>query len=159
MTPQEIQDFLRSTCQAAKTAGHIWPEFAACEAALESAWGKSELAIKAFNLFGRKQSMTFPVFSTIDLPTHEWQHGELVPTTAHWVKYPDYATCFQDRMALLRRLAPVTKDGQLLYPGYAAALGAPDGETFVLEVSKNWSTDPLRGQKVMSIYKAHQGQF
>lgn len=152
MTPDQIASFLTSTRDAAKQAGHIWPEYAACEAALESAWGKSELAIKGNNLFGRKQSTASPVYATIDLPTHEWQNGELVPVVAHWVKYPDLATCFQDRMTTLRRLAPV-------YPEYAAAMGAPDGETFVTEVSKRWSTDPDRGKKVLSIYNAHKGVF
>ncbi len=30
-------EFLAKACAAARAAGHVWPEFAACEAALESA--------------------------------------------------------------------------------------------------------------------------
>ncbi len=51
-----IQDeFLSKACAAARSAGHIFPEYAACEAALESGWGMSGLAQKANNLFGQKQ--------------------------------------------------------------------------------------------------------
>lgn len=160
MTPQQIQDFLVTTRDAAVKAQHVWPEYVACEAALESAWGTSELYLKANNAFGTKQSLKNPRFGTIDFPTHEWMHGELEPTMAHWINYPDLATCFQDRMALIRRLAPARdKNGQLLFPGYFDALGAPDGETFVMDVSRDWSSDPNRGAKVLQIYNAHKGVF
>ena len=152
MTPEEISSFLISTRDAAQLAAHIWPEYAACEAALESAWGTSQLTLEAFNLFGRKQSTKFPLYSTLDLPTHEWINSEMIEVMAHWVKYPDLQSCFQDRMATLRRLSPV-------YPEYAAALAAPDGETFIVEVSKKWSSDPSRGTKVLAIYSAHKGAF
>lgn len=152
MTPDQLSQFLTSTRDAAKTAGHVWPEYAACEAALESAWGTTQLYIKGNNVFGEKQSFSSPRFGTFDLPTHEFVHGALVEVVAHWISYPDLSTCFQDRMATLRRLAPV-------YVEYASALAAPDGETFVTEVSKKWSTDPLRAQKVLAIYAAHSGVF
>ena len=52
-----LQDsFLRQAAAAAHTAGHIFPAYAACEAALESTWGQSRLARQANNLFGQKQS-------------------------------------------------------------------------------------------------------
>src|ERR1700759_3756036 len=106
MTPNE---FLIAAFQAATQAKHIFPEYAACEAALESGWGKSDLCVMANNLFGRKQSQQ-PVFETINMPTHEWRHGEMVPTDAAWVKYPNWNACFDDRMALLRRLSVATDD-------------------------------------------------
>jgi flagellum-specific peptidoglycan hydrolase FlgJ len=150
------QEFLKAAFTAATLAKHIFPEYAACEAALESAWGKSGLAVKANNLFGRKQSKE-PVFETIDMPTHEYVHGEMVPTVAHWVKYPDWASCFDDRMALLRRLSVVTnEDGSLKFPEYLAALNADNGRDFVVNVSKKWSTDPERGTKVLEIYNNHK---
>ncbi|HZU08351.1 MAG TPA: glucosaminidase domain-containing protein, partial [Pseudacidobacterium sp.] len=54
MTMQET--FLQKAYQAAAAAGHIFPEYAACEAALESGWGLSHLATEANNLFGQKQA-------------------------------------------------------------------------------------------------------
>lgn len=156
MTPSE---FLIAAFQAATSAKHIFPEYAACEAALESAWGKSQLAIKGNNLFGRKQSAN-PVFETIDMPTHEYIHGEIVPVIAHWVKYQDWNECFDDRMALLRRLSVMTnEDGSLKFQEYLDALNSQDGESFVINVSKKWSTDPLRAHKVLEIYEAHKAVF
>lgn len=53
---QYQEEFLQQAASAARRAGHIFPEYAACEAALESAWGHSELAREANNLFGQKQA-------------------------------------------------------------------------------------------------------
>lgn len=144
----EPNDFLLKAFLAATVAKHIFPEYAACEAALESAWGKSQLVIQANNLFGRKQSLD-PVFETIDFTTKEFVHGQWITVQAHWVKYPDWASCFDDRMALMRRLSNL----------YGPALEATDGESFVRLVSEHWSTDPLRGEKVLSIYAAHKSAF
>lgn len=145
MTPNE---FLLAAFQAATQAKHIFPEYAACEAALESAWGKSELAIQGNNLFGRKQSI-HPVFETLDLPTKEYLNGTWVQVMAHWVKYPDWGACFDDRMALMRRMSNL----------YGPALESLDGESFVKLVSLHWSTDPLRADKVLSIHEAHKEVF
>src|SRR6185369_13692180 len=145
-------EFLQKAFKAAVKAKHIFPEHAACETALESAWGQSKLAVQANNLFGRKVSKDNH-FEFIEMPTHEWVHGEMVPVMAKWVKYPDWESCFDDRMALLRRLSVVTdSDGSLKFPEYLAALTATDGFTFVTEVSKRWSTDPKRADKVLQIY-------
>lgn len=145
--------FLRRCYAAALLAGHPWPEYAACEAALESAWGTSRLAVEANNLFGEKQHQQ-PIYETLDMMTHEVINGvsEFVP--AHWVKFPDWASCFNSRIATIRRLAD-----EYAHPGYMAALQATNGEDFVREVSKNWSTDPLRADKVIQIHNAHAQAF
>ena len=41
------------------------------------------------------------------------------------------------------------------YSHYKAALDAPDAQTYITEVSKTWSTDPLRAQKVLGIYQEY----
>jgi flagellum-specific peptidoglycan hydrolase FlgJ len=144
-TPQ--REFLdRATAEADK-ALHPFPQMAACEAALESNWGNSILARDASNLFGMKQHAHY-IFGTMNLPTREFENGEWIQVTAHWVKYPDWATCFRDRLSTLQRLSNA-------FPHYKAALDAPDAQTFVNEVSKTWSTDPKRAQKVISIYQEY----
>lgn len=143
MTPEQKQ-WVLSTADEAAAAKHIWPNMAACEAALESAFGESELALNGNNLFGTKQHV-HPEYGTLVLPTKEWLDGKWAPTTADWVKYPDVASCFVDRMTTLQRLAPV-------YPHYAAALQANDPQTYVTAVSQTWSTDPSRAAKVLEIY-------
>jgi flagellum-specific peptidoglycan hydrolase FlgJ len=151
------KQFLDKASQQAEAAGHIFPEMAACEAALESGYGTSGLAIADRNLFGMKQH-AHPIYGTHVLPTKEFvgidkdtdgvKDGWIV-VNANWITYPDYAACFTDRMNTLRRLAPV-------YPHYRNALVAPDPLTYVNEVSQTWSTDPKRAEKVSAIYQAYK---
>lgn len=147
------EDFLRKAVSAARAAGHIFPEYAACEAALESAWGQSRLATRANNLFGQKQSRTAPpTIQTMSLPTREYLHGTWVTINANWVSFPSWGACFQARMRLL-------KSASKTYPHYATALAATTGEEFIQQVSQTWSTDPARASKVLAIYAAHQACF
>jgi flagellum-specific peptidoglycan hydrolase FlgJ len=150
-TPQD--SFLRQASAAARAAAHIFPDYAACEAALESTWGQSRLAREANNLFGQKQSLDDAAgISTLSMPTQEFLHGRWLTVTAHWVRFADQAACFRARMALLRRL-------EHSYPAYARALAATTGEAFIEEVSRAWSTDPQRAQKVLAIHRQHSASF
>lgn len=155
-TPQDT--FLRQASAAARAAGHIFPDYAACEAALESTWGRSRLAREANNLFGQKQSAESienpgsEGVGTVALPTQEFLNGHWVTVIARWARFPDQAACFRARMALLRRL-------QHSYLAYARALAAPTGEVFIEEVSRAWSTDPQRAAKVLSIHRQHCAGF
>ena len=149
MTIQET--FLNKARSAAAKSGHIFPDFAACEAALESGWGQSKLAVEANNLFGQKQSHP-AVGASIAFPTKEYAHGAWMTVPASWIKFTDWQACFAGRMALLSRLARA-------YPPYAAALAARDGGSFVTLVSKRWSTDPSRAAKVLDVWKAHSLLF
>ena len=143
------EEFLSNACLAAEAAGHIFPVFAACEAALESAWGKSTLATQANNLFGQKQRQPpLPGSNTISLPTREFLNGRWVTVDADWVCFADWSECFHARMQLLQ-------SARDRHPHYAAALDAATGEEFVRMVSQTWSTDPSRASKVLSIYAAH----
>ncbi len=144
MTPEE---FLPKAAAAARAAGHIFPEHAACEAALESAWGGSALAVRANNLFGQKQAHP-PRGTSLSMPTHEFLHGAWVTVPAEWMIFADWQSCFAERMAVLQRLA-----GE--FPQYHAALAAQTGEQFVTAVSQRWSTDPQRAAKVLSVFHEH----
>jgi flagellum-specific peptidoglycan hydrolase FlgJ len=135
-----------ATAQAVK-ANHPFPQMAACEAALESSWGHSELAREDNNLFGTKQHQ-HAIYQTHNLPTREFLNGEWKVVDAAWIHYPDWASCFADRLATLQRLSNA-------YPHYAAALKATDAIGFVTEVSKTWSTDPARAAKCISIYQEY----
>ena len=145
------QQFLDNASQQAEIAPHIFPTMAACEAALESGYGTSGLAISDNNLFGMKQHK-HPVYGTHILPTKEFEGGEWIVVNAQWVSYPDQAACFTDRMATLQRLAP-----QAGFEHYARALAATDAATYIREVSAKWSTDPNRGAKVLAIHQSYVG--
>lgn len=143
MTPAQRLWVLDVTNQALE-AKHIYARMAACEAALESDYGTSALARLGFNLFGMKQH-THPIYGTLNLPTREFLNGEWTQITQAWVQYENIEECFADRMETLMRLRDV-------YPHYQAALVAPDPGVYIAEVSKTWSTDPNRAQKVLAIY-------
>lgn len=151
MVNQTQLDTLRTTYLEAKASGHVWPDFAACEVMVESAWGASGLYLHANNGFGEKQHHP-PIFETYPVPTKEYLKGLWVIVQAEFIKFPTLADCFTSRMNTLRRLAPV-------YPNYAAALAATTGEDFVTEVSKTWSTGPTRAQQVIEIRHSHPEAF
>lgn len=139
------RQFLERARAEAVKANHPFAAMAACEAALESNWGNSELAREGNNLFGMKQH-AHAVFGTMTLPTREFLHGEWKAVSANWVHYPDWRACFADRLATLERLSNA-------FPHYAAALHAEDAQTYISEVSKTWSTDPDRAKKVLDVYE------
>jgi len=145
-TVEQIQ-FLQHEYSKAQTANHIWPEIAACEAAVETAWGTSELYQRGCNVFGEKQH-TPPVFLTLTLPTKEFNAGHFVTVTADFIWFPTTTEAYISRMKTLRRLASE-------YPEYAAALAATTREDYIASVSKRWSTDPQRAATVLAIYRAH----
>lgn len=143
MTPSQRLWVLETTNQALE-AKHVYARMAACEAALESDYGTSALARLGFNLFGMKQH-THPIYGTLNLPTREFLNSEWTHVISHWVQYENVEECFADRMETLVRLRGV-------YPHYQAALTASDPAVYITEVSKTWSSDPARGQKVLEIY-------
>jgi flagellum-specific peptidoglycan hydrolase FlgJ len=139
--------FLTRAAAAARAAEHIFPEYAACEAALESGWGGSALALEANNLFGQKQPHP-PRGASLTLPTREYLHGAWTTVAAHWRMFPDWQACFAERMALLHGLAEQ-------WPHYREALSATTGEQFIEQVSLSWSTDPGRAAKVLAVSREH----
>lgn len=143
------KEFLDKATVAATQAAHPFPRMAAAEAALESGYGLSGLAQEDNNLFGMKQHI-HPLYGTQSLPTKEFEHGDWITVTAEWVKYPDWASCFFDRVHTLVNLSHG-------YLHYAAALQAPDAETYIREVSQSWSTDPARADKCLAIYNDYVG--
>lgn len=144
MTP-EAESFLLTAAAAAKAAAHPYPAIAACEAALESTWGKSRLAVEGNNLFGLKAPFGWLRTEALQIPTREFLQGKWVTVMALWKRYPTQAACFIDRLDTLRFLSKS-------YPFYAAALASPTPEEFITNVSRSWSTDPQRAAKVLSIY-------
>lgn len=140
------RSFFKRAVAAALEAGAPFAEFQACEAALESDWGTSLIARKANNLFGQKEGFTTDNLPIIDVGTDEIVHGHVAHLDhAQWPMFPDWKTCFEERMELLKRASV-----------YHDALAQCDGESFVREVSRHWATDPARADKVMITYRANR---
>jgi flagellum-specific peptidoglycan hydrolase FlgJ len=139
LSPAQVQ-FLKSAKQSAIEAYHIYPGAAAAEAALESAWGTSELA-KSNNLFGLKNPIGWkgPVVS---IPTREFISGHWVDDVpAVWPVFPDWAACMRERMYILKTR-----------PAYFPTIDSKTAEDYITLVSKVWATDPERGHVVTQIY-------
>lgn len=139
-------EWVKATAVAAQSAGHIFPEMAASEAGLESAYGQSLLYREGWNAFGMKQH-AHPIYGNLALPTKEFLGGDWTVVEAMWIKYPSLVECFTDRMATLNRLK-----GE--YLEYQEALDATDALAYVRAVSRRWSTDPDRAGKCVAIYEA-----
>jgi flagellum-specific peptidoglycan hydrolase FlgJ len=138
----------RATAEAVK-ANHPFPQMAACEAALESSWGHSEIAIEDNNLFGTKQHK-HPIYLTHNVPTREFEKGQWEVVDAAWIHYPDWHSCFADRLATLQRLSNAL-------PHYKAALEAQDPRSYAIQVSDSWSTDPGWECACCSMFQSESG--
>jgi uncharacterized FlgJ-related protein len=140
----EQTEFLNKGLAHAQLAHHPFPEYATCEAALESGWGKSRLAREANNLFGEHQH-TVPVYETYTL-----HPNDTVDPRSDWVKFPSWKESFESQLATIKRLSTDPR-----YPHYATALQATSGEVYVREVSIHWAQDTMRADKVLTIHRAH----
>lgn len=136
MIPQ--QTFLLAMRDAAKTANHIWPEYAACEAANATNYGASDAFTKANNIFGtraRASWMSNPNMlpkgiGVISLPAGtRIINGRTVVQMGDFARFDDPTAAFKYRMDTL--------DG--LQVTYYAALRAKSGEQYVIQVCALWN--------------------
>lgn len=146
LEPAQIQ-FAREMMIAAVKSGHIFPDYAAAEACLESGWGESKLCQRTKNVFGLKEPSDWQG-ALISMPTQEYLNGKWEEVPAKWPVFDTYSQAFEERMRILETRA-----------AYSEALKAASGEEFIDLVSQNWSTDPLRAHKVLETYKCHPDLF
>lgn len=112
------------------------------QAALESAWGRSQLSRQAHNYFGIKAHGGLP---SVEFPTHEFEGGRLVRVAARFARYESLEACFAGRDRLIARLS--------VYADARAVAGNP--EAFIRALARHWATDPKYADKLLAIYRAH----
>lgn len=95
MTPQSFIDLILPAAKASALRTKIPAGFTCMEAALESAWGASELTVKANNLFGVKADASWEG-PTLSLPTREYIGGKFVIVQAKWRAYPGWLASIED---------------------------------------------------------------
>ena len=135
-------DFIAAAAAVARAFSATPAGVAVAQAALESAWGNSQLARDAHNYFGIKAHGNLP---WIELPTHEAANGALVRTVARFAKYESMEACFADRDRILANVA-----------AYADARAcAHDPEAFIGALARHWVTDPRYAEKLLRIYHEH----
>lgn len=128
---------------AAASGSHYPVGVTVAQAALESAWGSSQLSQKANNYFGIKSHGDA---ESIELPTTEVMNGKTVKVSARFTAYPNVAACFADRDRIITQLACYQD----------ARANAADPELFARCLARHWATDPRYVEKVLKIYRDHK---
>lgn len=146
MTPV---DFIRAIGPAAQESAHlagIPASFTIAQAALESAWGESQLARQAFNLFGVKADRAWKG-NVLYMPTKEFLQGRWVTVTAAWRKYPDWLAAINDHARFFA-----------VNPRYRLAMtGKRTGEDFARQIAAaGYATDPRYADKLCRIIRRHR---
>lgn len=157
MTPQ--QDFLLAMRDAAKAAGHAFPEYAACEAANLTNYGASDTLAKAKNVFGvraraswRNANMLPKGIGIIALPIGtQIVNGRQITQMGDYARFTDATAAFKYRMDTLNSL-PTT---------YYAALKATTGEQFILQVAAQWNKLDVNSapEDTQNVYEFSDGWY
>ena len=139
-------EFLSSATAAARRCS-AWsglpPGITVAQAALESAWGHSQLARDAHNYFGIKAHGAHPF---ITLPTSEVVRGQSIRTAARFARYTSMDEGFADRDRLICTSSR-----------YAEACAcAHDPEAFARALAVPWATDPHYADKLLALWREHQ---
>ena len=135
--------FLRLAVPAAQAAQRkydIPASVTIAQAILESSnslgWGRSQLATEANNFFGIKATDIEDPEQYIQLPTHEYEHGELVTIEADFARYTDPADSFDAHARLLA----------IAHRYMPAMACCHDPEAFCIQLQKcGYSTSPSYG--------------
>lgn len=140
MTPQEFIAAIGPAAQASAAHTKIPASFTVAQAALESGWGKSQLAREAFNLFGVKADANWHG-AVLELPTREYIGGHWLTQVARWRRYAGWLECLDDHAQFL-----------LVNPRYRPAFQFTDGRRFASAVAAaGYATDPGYSAKIISI--------
>ncbi|MES2148581.1 MAG: glucosaminidase domain-containing protein [Pseudomonadota bacterium] len=142
MSPSDFLDQLVPAAQACQRASGIPASFTLAQAALESAWGASKLAQRAFNLFGVKADRAWKG-ATLAMETAEFVNGKRLMVTAQWRAYPDWLACLTDRAAFFRANKRYTK-----------CFDETTGEGWVRAVAvAGYATDPEYAEKLLGVIR------
>ena len=112
------------------------------QAALESAWGNSELSRRANNYFGIK---AHGKHASVEMPTTEVIEGRSQRVLARFAVYEDMAQCFacRDRLILGGSVYAEARDSK------------QDPALFAKALAKHWATDPQYAEKLLAVYHAN----
>lgn len=132
--------WLLSLVPYAKQAKDCWPKMwvSVClaQAAIESGWGARPIG--GWNLWGLKNLEWNP--GEVDVPTHEYVNGRLVPVIEH---FEDAATP-EEGFAIYGRLVNNAKP-------YAEARTHADLEGYVMALAHAWNRNPAYGPDILKI--------
>ncbi len=134
------QAFIDKIVPAAEKVMHkyrILASLTIAQAILESSWGKSELAVKAYNLFGIKGKGPA---GSYEVQSKEFRNGTAVNEVSSFRKYNNWDECLEDRSVFL------------LKERYKKVIGEMDYKKACLEIWKaGYATDPKYPEKLINI--------
>lgn len=145
MTKQEfLTAAIAAALESSRTSG-LPAGVTVAQAALESAWGNSQLSREANNYFGIKAHRRPEGDDSVTMPTTEVANGVAARTTAPFAKYASMAECFADRDRLI-----------LTLPCYAETrANAHDPEAFSRALAGHWATDPDYADKLLRTWRSN----
>lgn len=145
MTPQDFIAQIGPPAQASAKVTDIPASFTVAEAALESGWGISQLALEAKNLFGVKADPSWRG-DVLEMKTREYIRGVWIMVPARWRKYDAWDRCIADHAAFLRG-----------NPRYSAAFNFyDDSEEFTRHIAAaGYATDPEYADKICALMQEH----
>lgn len=130
-------DFLTAAFAAAKAAGHIFPDWAACEAAYASKFGTTEVAVKGNNLFDfRVPARRGP--GTLTVTIENAKQASVRRAFANW------QDCFQYRALWMQAVTM-----------FYLVRRAKTGDEYIREMNKLASDPGTYEAKVRAIYTAN----
>ncbi|MFJ7917668.1 MULTISPECIES: glycoside hydrolase family 73 protein [unclassified Lysinibacillus] len=128
--------------------GGVLPSIIIAQAILESNYGKSELAVKANNLFGIKGSYKG---KSVKMPTIEYENNKSYTIEAEFRAYPDLKSALIDHTKLFLDGTSWNKEQ------YYDVLAAANYQEAAHALKKNhYSTDPKYPEKLIAIIEQYK---
>ncbi len=137
---------LAAPAQAASTNTGVPAELILAQAALETGWGRHEIATRngnnSHNLFGIKAGRHWQG-ETTDIVTHEYINGRRTQVVDTFRVYESYEHAFTDYAGLIGN-----------NPRYAGVVQAPNAEQAARELQRGgYATDPRYADKLVAVMK------
>lgn len=140
---QEQEEFFKKFATPAHSSV-LFPSVALAQSALESGYGKSELASKYNNLFGIKASSDW-TGDAIDFASDEYYSGAWTKPVSAFRVYKTKNGSFKDHSEFLKK-----------YTRYSETISAGNPVDQILALGRSgYATDPTYDQKLYDIWVKH----
>ena len=124
----------------------IFPSVTIAQAIHESAWGKSDLSVKANNLFGVKADSSWKG-QTIDMPTQEHINGSNITVMAKWRKYESFEDSVKDHGKFLKENPRYEQSGVFKAKDYKE-------QAYAIRMA-GYATDPQYASLICNIIESY----
>lgn len=147
-----LAQIVRAAESVVRAGKRIHPQATAAHAAVESAFGTSQLATRGMNLWGVKAIGTRTDFwdgRTLTMPTWEVVDGTRVEVSAAFRAYDNWAAAIGDYAGIIERVYPAAVEG--------ADRDLPFLHGLFLGGPRRWATDPLAFSKSAQVLARYSG--